>query len=247
MMDNEQVLLRRFAQSRDALAFCELVEGHKNMVFAACRRVLGNQADAEDAAQDCFLKLAEAAGRLKAPISGWLHTVAVRSSIDILRSETARKTRERSVAKPDVQPTDVRWAGVEADVDAALESLSKRLRMPIVLRFLEGRTQEEVAAALGVSRRTVATRLDRGIELLRRRLKRAGIVTPAVALTAMLSANAAEAAPAALTVTLGKMALTGAGGAQTAAVTSCPRTPLLSSGWRRPVHRRCYRLPRCRR
>jgi len=217
MIDNEQVLLRRFAQSRDALAFCELVEGHKNMVFAACRRVLGNRADAEDAAQDCFLKLAEAAGRLKAPISGWLHTVAVRSSIDILRSETARKTRERTVAKSDVQPTDVRWAGVEADVDAALESLSKRLRMPIVLRFLEGRTQEEVAAALGVSRRTVATRLDRGIELLRRRLKRAGVVAPAVALTAMLTASTAEAAPAALTVTLGKMALSGASATKVAA------------------------------
>jgi len=219
MMDNEQVLLRRFSQSRDALAFCELVEGHKNMVFAACRRVLGNQADAEDAAQDCFLKLAEAAGRLKAPISGWLHTVAVRSSIDILRSETARKTRERSVAKPDVDATDAPWANIESDVDAALESLSKRLRMPIVLRFLEGRTQEEVAAALGVSRRTVATRLDRGIEILRRRLKRTGVAAPAVALTAMLSVTAAEAAPAALTATLGKVALAGASGGKIAAAT----------------------------
>jgi len=219
MMDNEQVLLRRFAQSRDALAFRELVDEHKNMVFAACRRVLGNQADAEDAAQVCFLKLAEAAGRLKAPISGWLHTVAVRSSIDILRSETARKLRERSVAAPDIATIDARWADVEADVDAALESLPKRLRLPIVLYFLEGLTQEQVAATLGIARCTVATRLERGLEVLRRRLKRAGIVAPAVALAAMLSANAAEAAPAALTTTLGKVALAGTAGAKVAAAT----------------------------
>jgi len=235
MMDNEQVLLRRFAQSRDALAFRELVEGHKNMVFAACRRVLGNQADAEDAAQVCFLKLAEAAGRLKAPISGWLHTVAVRSSIDILRSETARKARERSVSRRDVVTTEARWVDVEADVDAALESLPKRLRQPIVLYFLEGRTQEQVADALGVTRRTVGTRLNRGLELLRRRLKRAGIVAPAAALAAMLTANAAEAAPVTLTATLGKMALgkvgSGAGAAlQTLVMTAVVLVAVITIG-----------------
>jgi len=219
MMDNEKALLRQFVQSHDALAFRELVEEHKNMVFAACRRVLGNQADAEDAAQLCFLKLAETADRLKAPIAGWLHTVAVRLSIDILRSEKARKARERAVATRDVVTTEARWAAVEPDVDAALESMPERLRLPIVLYFLEARTQEQVGAALGVSRRTVATRLNRGIEVLRRRLKRAGIVAPAVALTAMLTANTAEAAPAALTVTLGKVALAGAGEAQAAAAT----------------------------
>jgi len=219
MMDNEQMLLRRYAQSRDAMAFRELVDEHKGMVFAACRRVLGNRADAEDAAQNCFLKLSQAAGRLKAPIGGWLHTVAVHAAIDILRSENARKARERSVAVHDIATSEAHWEDVEGELDTALESLSERLRVPIVLYFLEGRTQEDVAASLGVSPRSMVRRLDRGIEVLRRRLKRAGIVAPVVALTAMLSANTAEAAPAALTVTLGKIALTGAGGAQAAAAT----------------------------
>jgi len=220
MMDDEQVLLRRYAQSRDAVAFRELVDEHKGMVFAACRRVLGNRADAEDAAQDCFLKFSQAAGRLKAPIGGWLHTVAVQGAIDILRSENSRKARECSVASRRIVTSEARWEDVEGELDTALESLSERLRVPIVLYFLEGRTQEDVAAALGMSRRSMARRLDRGIEVLRRRLKRAGIVAPAVALTAMLSANTAEAAPAALTAMLGKIALTGAGGAKAAATGS---------------------------
>jgi len=225
MMDNEQALLRRYVQSRDAVAFRELVDEHKGMVFAACRRVLGNQADAEDAAQDCFLKLAQAAGRLKAPIAGWLHTVAVRSAIDVLRGETARKARERAVVPRKVEASESRWEDVEGEVDTAVESLPERLRVPIVLYFLEGQTQEDVAAALGVSRRSMARRLDRGIDALRRRLKRAGVVAPAVALAAMLSANTAEAAPAALTATLGKIALAvaaaapGVGGAKVAAAT----------------------------
>jgi len=219
MMDNEQVLLRRYVQSRDAVAFRELVDEHKGMVFAACRRVLGNRADAEDAAQECFLKFSLAAGRLKAPIGGWLHTVAVRTAIDILRGETARKAREHSAARHDVVTEEARWEDVEGEVDAAIESLPKRLRTPIVLYFLEGRTQEETGIALGLTRWSVARRLDRGIEVLRRRLKRAGIVAPAVALTAMLTANAAEAAPVALTATLGKVALAGAGGTKVAAAT----------------------------
>jgi len=222
MDQTELALLRQYAQTRDAFAFRELVEQHQDMVFATCHRVLGNHADAEDAAQDCFLKLAQAADRLKAPIGGWLHTVAVRSAIDLLRGETARRRREHAVARPDEQApaTPAPWDDVCGEVDAAITALPERLRTPIVLYFLEYRTQADVAAELGISRPSVSKRLRRGVEALRRQLKRAGIVAPAVVLTAMLAANTAEAAPATLMATLGKVALAGTSGVKATAATA---------------------------
>jgi len=222
MAESEIVLLQEYARTRDGIAFRELVEKHQDMVFAACHRVLGNRADAEDAAQNCFLKLAQAADRLKAPIGGWLHTVAVRSAIDMLRRKTVRRTYERAAAKAgDRSRThETPWADVRGEVDAAIVALPERLRTPVVLYFLEGHTQAEVAAELGITRPSVSKRLRRGMEALRRRLKRAGIMTSVVALPAMLSGSAAEAAPATLVANLGKMALAGTSSAKAAAVTT---------------------------
>jgi len=219
MAPNELALLQQYARTQDAIAFRGLVEQHQDMVFAACHRVLGNRADAEDAAQNCFLKLAQAADRLKAPIAGWLHTVAVRSAIDILRGETARRARERVVARnaADASPSRAPWADVRGEVDAAIVALPERLRTPIVLYFLEGRTQADVAAELGVKPPAVSKRLRQGVEALRCRLRRAGVMTSAVALPTMLAGNAVEAAPAALVANLGKVALAGTNGARTAA------------------------------
>jgi len=223
MAESEPALLRQYVRTQDALAFRALVEQHQDMVFAACHRVLGNRADAEDAAQNCFLKLAQSAARLKAPIGGWLHTVAVRTAIDMLRGETARRKRERAVAlrtersRPsDASPCGAPWAEVRGEVDAAIATLPERLRTPIVLHFLEGRTQADVATELGILPPAVSKRLRRGVQAMRRRLKRAGIVTSLVALPTMLSGSAVEAAPATLVANLGKLALAGPSGAKAA-------------------------------
>jgi len=151
MDQSELALLQLYARTRDAFAFRELVERHQNMVFAACHRVLGNRADAEDAAQNCFLKVSQTAERLRAPVGGWLHTVAVRSAIDMLRRRTVRRAREHDAAlhADRARTRDASWADVRGEVDAAIVALPERLRTPIVLYFLEGHTQADIAAELG--------------------------------------------------------------------------------------------------
>jgi len=220
MAESEIALLQQYARTQDAFAFRKLVEQHQDMVFAACHRVLGNRADAEDAAQNCFLKLAQAAGRLKAPIGGWLYTVAVHGAIDMLRGENARHARERAVAlsASQTRTSEAPWSDVRGEVDAAIMALPERLRTPIVLYFLEARTQADVAAELGITAPSVSRRLTRGVAALRRRLKRAGIMTSIVALPTMLASGTAEAAPATLVANLGKVALLGTGGAKAATV-----------------------------
>ena len=90
MPEEDLALLGRYAGSGDAEAFRALVERHQDMVFAACRRLLDSREDAEDAAQTCFLKLCREAGRVRGSVGGWLHTAAVRASVDMLRRKRAK-------------------------------------------------------------------------------------------------------------------------------------------------------------
>src|SRR5436190_14481369 len=94
---SDEELLRKFVVLRDDRAFAEVVERHADMVLSVCRRVLGNQADAEDAFQAVFLVLSRKAVALRcgASLPAWLHKTAFRAS---LRARAARaRRREQSV------------------------------------------------------------------------------------------------------------------------------------------------------
>jgi len=91
--------------------------------------------------------------------------------------------------------------------------LPETLREPLVAHYFEGHTQTDIAAALGIPRQTVTNRIRRGVEELRQRLRHQGIATGTVALSSLLTANAAPAStlPPSLLTNLGKLALSGAG------------------------------------
>ncbi|NLW50862.1 MAG: sigma-70 family RNA polymerase sigma factor [Candidatus Brocadiaceae bacterium] len=210
MPEQEALLLELYARTRDAGAFRSLVETHQHMVFAACYRVLQNRTDADDAAQECFFRLAQAAGRLSAPIAGWLHTVAVQRAIDLLRRRIARHRHESRAARLPRHAASS-WEDIREEVDVQIARLPERLRVPVVLCYLEGRTQGDVARQLGISQPAVSGRLKRAIALLRRQFARRGTELPAGVLVPWLTANATEAAPRSLSAALGKMALAGVG------------------------------------
>jgi Sigma-70, region 4 len=101
--------------------------------------------------------------------------------------------------RPAEATADAPWADVRGVLDAELRCLPARYRQPLVLCYLEGKSNEEAAAQLGWPAGTVKSRLSRGRDLLRARLSRRGLALSAAALAVLLVENASAAVPAALT------------------------------------------------
>lgn len=191
-------LLSRFVKHRDAGAFEELLERYAPLVWGACRRIAPTESDGEDAFQATFLALVRHASRLddRQPLSGWLHTVAVR-----IARKTAARARKQSPRPIIPGPTT---SGDIADevssrelfrlVDEEIERLPAMLREPLILCCLQGRTRDEAAEALGCSVTAVKSRLERGRDLLRRRLEGRGVQLPAAFLVLGLTSERIRAA-----------------------------------------------------
>jgi len=190
-------LLERFARERDQAAFEVLVWRHGAMVLGVCQRVLSHRQDAEDALQATFLALVRQAGSIsrRGSVGSWLHKVAYRTA---LRARAQRQKQAVDPARVEELPAPLvrdeeSWREVRSVLDEELERLPEKYRTPLVLCYLEGLTNKEVAEQLACPIGTVFTRLSRGRDLLRARLTQRGVALSAGLLATVL----AEQAPAA--------------------------------------------------
>lgn len=193
-------LLDRFVVERDEAAFERLVRRYGRLVFAVCRRVLADSNSAEDAFQATFLVLVHKARSLdrRRPVGDWLYTVAFRLACRARANEARRREREANAARSRTTSFD---EPVATDVFPVLyeelNRLPERHREVLVLSYLEGRTYEQVARAIGCPLGTVGWRLSRAKEALRDRLTSRGVASPAaaVALLATATTGSTIAAP----------------------------------------------------
>jgi RNA polymerase sigma factor (sigma-70 family) len=181
-------LLARWVATSDAAALDNLVRRHGTMVLGVCRRILGNTSDAEDAFQVTFLILIKKAGTLDRPgqVAGWLHGVAFQVSRRMRADLSRRRQREKEMTTDHPAPDPAEdTADLRRVLDEELDKLPDKYRLPILLCELEGLTLDEAARRLGWPKGTVAGRLSRGRELLRRRMsRRRGAVFPMLILGA---------------------------------------------------------------
>src|SRR5262245_9041348 len=194
-------LVRRFAEDRDEAAFARLVRRHGAMVLGVCRRVLRDWHAAEDAFQAAFLVLARKASsiRKQASVSSWLHSVARRLAIRAKQAAARREERERHLAalpptSRDASAADASWRDIAALLDEELARLPDKYRAPLVLCYLEGKTQDQAAQHLDWPLRTFTRRLEQGRELLRSRLARRRVALSTGLCAAALSHHLAAAA-----------------------------------------------------
>jgi len=200
MSDGE--LLERFVAESGCdpvgeMAFDAIVRRYGPMVLGVCLRVLGEYHGAEDAFQATFMVLAVRARavRKRESLGPWLHGVAVR--IARRASILNRRRREVPLAAPaQLEPgdRDPALADLSAVLDEELSRLPEKYRLPLVLCYLEGRTQEEAAQTLGWTKGTVSGRLARAKDLLRSRLLRRGVASSAGLAAISLAAQPASGA-----------------------------------------------------
>ncbi len=176
-------LLHRCGAARDDAAFAVLIHRHGPMVWAVCRRMLPNPADAEDAFQAVFLAVVRSAAQLGRvnSLGGWLHGVAVRACLQLRRGAIRRKQRERASAKPEAAGAEPQWADLHAAVHEEVERLPAALRTAFVLCELQGVRQPDAAALLGWKLGTLSGRLTRARQQLLKNLTARGLTPLAVA------------------------------------------------------------------
>jgi RNA polymerase sigma factor (sigma-70 family) len=196
-------LLEWFTRRREEAAFAALMRRHGPMVLSVCRRVLAQEHDAEDVFQATFLVLARKAASIgnHQSVGGWLYRVAYRLAAKA-RTRIARRRQQEAQTElpPRAAPLlEVACRELQNVLDQELQRLPQRYRAPIVLCYLEGRTQEEAAQQLGAPLGTVRSRLARARKLLRVRLSRRGLALSSAAFATLLAALPVEASvPAAL-------------------------------------------------
>jgi len=166
--------------------FEALMRNYQNMVFSTAMRLVANEAEAQDIAQEVFLKAYERFAELKdsPTIGGWLKTVATNMSLNHVTRYRSRwsffsemftggseeEERELQFEAPEDLEEDLARADRHELVEKALQKLPPAQRVPLVLYHLEGLRYEEIAAKLNVSLGKVKTDIFRGREALRKRL-----------------------------------------------------------------------------
>src|SRR5262249_24117264 len=167
-------LLERFLAKGDEAAFTLLLRRHGPMVFAVCRRALPNLHDCEDAFQATFLVLLRKARSLgrRELLANWLYCVAHRTALKARSRSTRRQSRELPLTQePPTNEADPIPKDVCCILHEEVNRLPAKYRTPIILCYLEGETLAEAAVQLGWPVGTVAGRLARARNLLKRRLQ----------------------------------------------------------------------------
>ena len=139
-------------------------------VYRTLAAILGDAAEAEDCTQDAFVKAFQAWKRWRpdAPAEAWVHRIAVNRAISYRRRARLRTVSEvlRRLGRPD-GIADPSHTATRPDLLTALRSIPPKLAAAIVLRHYHGYNNREIAAALGVSERTIGTRLSQAATRLR--------------------------------------------------------------------------------
>jgi len=186
--EEDAALVRAF-QAAEETAFDKLVLKHKGRVFNLCYRILGDYEEADDCAQEAFVKVYRSLNRFrfKSAFSTWLYRIAVNTCKNRFRSAEYRNSRKavrldgavnpgRDTAPVEIADTSLSPA-VEVErkemgvlIRQAIDSLPEEQKMVVVLRDVEGMTYEEIAGITGYNPGTVKSKLARGRRKLREKL-----------------------------------------------------------------------------
>ena len=179
MRDQEHIIAR--ARRGDADAFEQLVEAYRNQVFRLALRMCGNEADADEVAQEAFLSAWKGLPNFRGEsrFSTWLYQLTTHAVIDLMRREKRQAAAEDidEITTADDGPSPQQQAGraeTRREVRAALMQLPEEYRQVLLLRFMQELSYEEIGQTLKLPAGTVKSRLNRAKAQLKDILSRSG-------------------------------------------------------------------------
>ena len=181
-MDPDTKLMLEFAEG-DKSAFEKLVLKYRDRIYNLCRHMLNNAHDAEDAAQDTFIKAFQNLKRFKPESSlyTWMYRIAVNTCLDYKKKpffeslfKSSNDGEEFVVEQSSDNPSPERRyesKQIGYAIQKSLKRLSQKLRTVIILKEIEGLSYKEIAEILDISIGTVKSRISRAREELRELMK----------------------------------------------------------------------------
>jgi RNA polymerase sigma factor (sigma-70 family) len=174
-LSDEELAAEAARETSDGPAFVALVDRFRQRVWRICYRLLSNEQDANDAAQEVFVRLflhrAKFAGRSK--YATWVHGVALRTCLGLRRGRGRRQRHEKVSADPqwEAQQADRHAVpeGLSLDLMSMLEILDDEDRAMLILKYAEGYDYDELAAIFELSVSACKMRMSRAREKLQER------------------------------------------------------------------------------
>jgi len=210
MNETDLDLLSRYTRHHAEDAFAEIVRRHLDLVYSAALRQVRSPQLAEEVAQSAFTDLARNAHRL-APdtiLTAWLYQVTRRTAIDVVRREARRQLREQMATEMNaLNATAAGWTHIEPILDEAMSALDETDRAAVLLRYFENKSLREIGQTLGTSDDAAQKRVRRAVERLREFFAKHGITVGAGGLAVAITANAVQAAPIGMALTISTAAV----------------------------------------
>jgi len=185
-MSEDSDLISR-AAAGDATAFQALVERHRSMVYRVAYQFAGNHHDAEDIAQEVFIKVYRSLDRFRqdAQLSSWMYRIVMNACIDHRRRQSPAaaapfgdEAEQKMLNTPEDTPgpEDAAYAGELGQVlEAEIARLPAGQRIVFVMRHHQGLKLVEIADALGLAEGTVKRQLHAAVHRLRQALSHANV------------------------------------------------------------------------
>lgn len=185
-MDEKQLIQQ--AAAGDTAAFEALVLRYQTQVYSLAFRMVGNEADAQDLAQEAFVRAWRALDsfQFSSQFSTWLYRLTSNICIDFLRSQKKRKHISLTVLQddeqqqwdmPDHRPLPEEQIMVSQEREAlakAIASLDPEYRQVLILRIVNDCSYQQISQIMGIREGTVKSRLSRAREQLRKKLAQSG-------------------------------------------------------------------------
>ena len=175
---DEQELMRQ-VQDGDEMAFSEIVKIYKNKIVNFLFQLTGDYQRAVELSQETFMRVYFKANKYRpvAPFSSWVYTIAS----NLAKTELKKMKKYQAISLEEIQntlhnedssnnPSD---SGLIRNLRKALNNLHPRYRIPVILKDMEGFSQEEIAQILKRPIGTVKARITRGRDYIKRELEKA--------------------------------------------------------------------------